>query len=281
MWCTHGVVPSRRGGRDARDRTPLTQFGHLFASGLIALAAAACGAEKRPPGISSAVGGASGAVAGGGASSGAGGEGGSALGTAGAAGAAGAAGSSPDDPACQARPECQRLCGALADDPVECGLGDRRECPCACEERFNGPCPGELAALSDCIRDVPSIDCAARGRIFPGCEDESFALEACDFSAREQLCASAYPACTPFCQGLRLAFCPRGPESAAACLCGCEATVVTRCAAELDAFMGCTGGEPTFACDGDGRVVASSCEDVWQALAACMAVPAPGSPDAG
>jgi hypothetical protein len=143
------------------------------------------------------------------------------------------------------------------------------------------PCPDELVALSDCIRDAPSIDCAARGRIFTGCEDESFALEACDFSAREQLCASAYPACTPFCRGMRLAFCPHGPESAAACLCGCEATVVTRCAAELDVFMGCTEGQPTFACDGDGRVVSSSCAGEWQALAACMVVPAPGSPDAG
>jgi hypothetical protein len=278
LWCTHSVVPSRRARRDARDRTPLAQFGLLFASGLIALAAAACGDEKRPPGISSGAGvsgGPSGAAAGGAATSGSAGEGGSAL------GAAGAAGSSAEAPACPARPECQRLCSALADDPAACGLGDRQECACACEERFNGPCPDELAALSDCIRDAPSIDCAERGRIFPGCEDESFALEACDFSAREQLCASAYPACTPFCRGLRLAFCPAGPESAAACLCGCEATVVTRCAAELDAFMGCTGGEPTFACDADGRVLASSCEDEWQRLAACMAVPAPGSADAG
>lgn len=150
-----------------------------------------------------------------------------------------------------------------------------------CEARFGDPCPAELAALSDCIRDAPSVDCAVRGRIFAGCEDESFALEACDFAARGQLCASAYPECTPFCRGLRLAFCPRGPESAAACLCGCEATVVTRCAAELDAFTDCAGAEPTFACGGDGRAVASSCEDAWQTLAACMARPAPASSDAG
>jgi hypothetical protein len=263
-----------------RDRTRLPRFGQLFASGLIALSAAmACGPEKRPPGVSSAVGasggasGASGGGIGGVANAGAGVEGG-------APGTAGAAGSAPEG-ACQSAPECQRLCSALADDPAACGLGDRRQCGCLCEERFNGPCPAELAALSDCIRDAPSIDCATRGRIFPGCEDESFALEACDFSAREQLCAGAYPACTPFCRGLRSAFCPRGPESAASCLCGCEATVVTRCAAAFDAFMGCSEGTPTFACDADGRVVAAACEEAWQTLAACMAVPAPGSPDAG
>ena len=264
------------------DRTRWAQFGRLLASGLIGVAAWSCGSEARAPrvgagafGASAGAGGAAAGGAGGARASGAAGEGGSALATGGGAGQA------PDEPACLPRQECQRLCGALGDDPASCGLGDRRQCGCLCEERFNGPCPDELATLAACIRDAPSIDCAARGRIFPGCEDESFALEACDFSAREQLCAGAYPACTPFCRGLRLAFCTRGPESAAACLCGCEATLVTTCAAQFDAFMSCSAGTPTFACDADGRATAVSCADQWQALEACMAAPAPGSPDAG
>jgi hypothetical protein len=282
LWRAQQVVPSWRARCDARDRTALPQIGRWLASALIGFAGLACGDDQRPPGPSS-VAGASAGVSGAGstANAGAGGAAGSPSSAAGSAGAAGAAGSSPDAPLCPASPECQRLCSGLADDPAACGLGDRGQCGCLCEERFDGPCPGELAALSDCIRDEPSVDCRERGRIFPGCEDESFALEACDFAARDQLCAGAYPACTPFCRGLRLAFCPSGPESAAACLCGCEATVVTRCATEFEAFMGCTEQTPSFACDGEGRVVAASCEPAWQALAACMAVPAPGSADAG
>lgn len=184
-------------------------------------------------------------------------------------------------PECVPREECQRLCGALGSDPAGCGLGDPRQCGCLCEERFNAPCHDSLAALSECIGEAPSIDCAERGRVFAGCEDESFALEACDFAARGQLCAVDQPACTPFCRGLRLGFCARGPESVAACLCGCEATLVTRCQPEFDAFMACTDSAPSFSCDGAGRPVATRCDDAWLALSACMELPASGAADAG
>ena len=231
----------------------------------------ACGSEQRLPPLEdlASAGGAAGAGAGAGGFSG---RAGSSSG-----GAAGGSGT----PACATRAECQRLCGAFGADPASCGLGDSEQCGCLCEQRFAAPCPGEVAALAGCIGESPSIDCAVHGRIFPGCEDQSFALEACDFTARGQLCAGAYPACTPFCRQLKLASCSRGPESAAACLCGCEATLVTTCAASFDAFMACTAGAPTFACDGAGRPVAATCDAAWQELAACMAAPAPGSPDAG
>jgi hypothetical protein len=191
------------------------------------------------------------------------------------AGAAGEGGGAPDDgaPSCVPRQSCQRLCSTFGDDPASCGLGTLRQCGCACEERFNGPCPDELDALLTCAGDTPSIDCNARGRIFTGCEAESFALEACDFQARGQLCAGAFPACTPYCQGAVLAFCPLGPESVASCLCGCEASLVTTCGAEFDAFMTCTAQAPAFGCDIAGRIVASTCATEWSALSVCMGVP--------
>jgi hypothetical protein len=245
---------------------------------------AACGSDEHPArSIDSGTGG-SGPGAGGGASgaaaslAGTAGEGGSALsGSAGAAGSAGAGGSAgsngdaedPPAPSCIPRQGCQRLCDILADDPA-CGLGNVSQCGCACEQRFNGPCPDELDALLACAGDAPSIDCGARGRIFPGCENESFALEACDFQAREQLCAGAYPDCTPYCRGAMLGFCSLGPESVASCLCGCEASLVTTCAAPFEAFMTCTAKTPAFTCDIDGRISATSCPTEWQALATCM-----------
>jgi hypothetical protein len=161
----------------------------------------------------------------------------------------------------------------LGADPSACGLGNARQCGCECEERFNGPCPDELDALMACAGETPSIDCRTRGRILSGCENESFALEACDFQAREQLCAGAHPECTPYCRNAVLAFCPLGPESAASCLCGCEASLVTTCANEFAAFMACSAQAPTFACDGVGRVVATSCAIEWSALAACQGTP--------
>jgi hypothetical protein len=199
------------------------------------------------------------------------GQGGSAnVGSAGAAGAGGVSGGNgePVEASCIPRQGCQRLCDVLGVDPA-CGLGNVSQCGCACEERFNGPCPEELDALLACTGDAPTIDCRVGGRIFPGCENESFALEVCDFRAREQLCAASFPECTSYCRGAMLSFCPLGPESFASCLCGCEASLVTTCATELEAFMTCAGDAPTFTCDPDGRPLASSCDTEWQALSAC------------
>lgn len=198
---------------------------------------------------------------------------------AGAAGEGGASGGGPfpGEPSCIPRQGCQRLCSALAADPSACGLGNDRQCGCQCEERFNGPCPDELDALVTCVGETPSIDCRARGRIFAGCEEESFALESCDFQAREQLCAADHPECTPYCRGAVLAFCPLGPESVVSCLCGCEATLVTTCQTEFVAFMACTAAEPAFSCDDRGRIVATSCATEWAALALCQGQPVEGS----
>jgi hypothetical protein len=193
---------------------------------------------------------------------------------AGAAGEGGAAGSGvAPEPSCVPRQSCQRLCAAFGADASACGLGNSRQCGCECEERLNGPCPEELDALLACAGEMPSIDCSTRGRIVAGCEAESWARESSDFQAREQLCAGAYPECTPYCQSAVLAFCPLGPESAASCLCGCEASLVTTCATEFGAFMACTAQAPSFGCDAAGRIVAASCDAEWAALAACQGVP--------
>lgn len=201
--------------------------------------------------------------------------------SAGAAGSAGQGGGSaePIENACIPRQSCQRLCGALGPDPASCGLGNAAQCGCVCEERFNGPCPEQLDALLACAGEGFSLDCTVRGRIVPGCENESFALEACDFQAREQLCAGSYPACTPYCRAAMLGFCPLGPESVASCLCGCEATLVTTCSTAFDAFMACTAQTPAFACDDTGRPAATSCPSEWRALSSCME--GLGPPDAG
>lgn len=121
----------------------------------------------------------------------------------------------------------------------------------------------------------PGVDCASRGRIISGCEQESVALELCDFRSREQLCAQATPRCLPYCTALQLSFCPQGPESVTSCLCGCEASVAARCQTQLDAFMDCSADAPTFGCDSGGRNLPTSCLDQWQALNGCLL------PDAG
>jgi hypothetical protein len=190
-------------------------------------------------------------------------------------GSSGAGGASPtSEPSCIPRQSCQRLCAALGDDPSACGVGNTEQCGCICEERFNGPCPDELTVLLSCVGDAPSIDCSINGRIFPGCERESLSLQLCDFRAREQLCAQAFPACTPLCEALTLSFCPQGPESITSCLCGCEQSLATRCAAQLSAFMSCSDGAPQFSCDVSGRATPEGCTAEWQALESCS-TPAP------
>jgi hypothetical protein len=244
--------------------------------GLALACAGSCGSDERA-GLAPTQGG-GGAAAGGSAGatglSGSAGIGGSAMVS---AGAGGTAGSDPPQ-SCIPREECQRLCGVLGGDGA-CGLGNASQCGCNCEERFNGPCPDELDALLACFGETPSIDCSERGRVFPGCESESFALDLCDFEARGQLCADAFPPCTPYCRGALLASCSLGPESVSSCLCGCEQSYAIRCAAEFETFMTCTSNEPAFACDSVGRVVAAVCEPEWQALDACSR--APSTADAG
>jgi hypothetical protein len=185
-------------------------------------------------------------------------------------GAGGSAGTGPIEPGCIPRQECQTFCAAFGNDPTSCGLGNASQCGCICEQRFNGPCPEELDTLLSCVGTTPSVDCANRGRIFAGCERESFGLELCDFRAREELCARAYPRCLPYCEAAVLGFCPLGPETVTSCLCGCEATLVTRCQAQFDAFMTCSADAPAFTCDADGRELAASCLPEWQALDTCV-----------
>jgi hypothetical protein len=243
-----------------------------------------CGSDARPP-PSPAIGaaGSGGPVASAGAA-GMSGAGGSAMASGGGSGAAGnsGAGGAPSalEPSCIPRQNCQRLCSSLGADPASCGVGDAEQCGCICEERFNGPCPDELAVLLSCTGDAPSIDCSINGRIFPGCERESLSLQLCDFRAREQLCAQAFPACTPLCQALTLSFCPQGPESITSCLCGCEQSLATRCASEFSSFMSCSDGAPQFSCDSAGKATPQSCATEWQALESCSTPPAPAL-DAG
>lgn len=191
------------------------------------------------------------------------------------------AGSEPFVPSCLPRPGCQRLCAVLGSDPAGCGVGTEDQCGCICEERFNGPCPDELNALLACTGAEPTVDCSARGRIFAGCENESVALDLCDFRAREQLCAQAFPACTPYCVAVTLNFCPRGPESVTSCLCGCEATLATTCESEFSAFMSCSNAAPQLTCAETGLPVAATCLDEWQALESCSQGSVPSAPDAG
>jgi hypothetical protein len=145
---------------------------------------------------------------------------------------------------------------------------------------LNGPCPGELSALLACVGDSAEVDCSTRGRVFAGCEAESLALQVCDARAREQLCAVPFPRCRAYCEPLTLSFCAQGPESVTSCLCGCEATLVAGCSAQLDAFMTCSSDSPSFGCDASGRPAAQSCATEWQSLSIC-ARGSTDAPDAG
>lgn len=187
----------------------------------------------------------------------------------------------PPAPECIPRQSCQALCGLFDADPAACGLGTAAECGCVCEERFGGPCPVELAALLTCAGDAPSVDCSARGRVIAGCEQESFALEICDFRAREQLCAQSYPLCSTYCQAAVQSACPRRPESFGSCLCGCEASFTAACEPQFSALMTCAGDAPSFTCDALGRPAPAACDVEWQALDACISPGSSGAPDAG
>ena len=193
-------------------------------------------------------------------------------------GGGGSGGSEGAETSCIPRQECRSYCAAFGVDTASCGMGDSSQCACVCEKRFDEPCPQELAALVACAGTSPDVDCATRGRIFAGCETESFALELCDFRGRERLCAQAYPRCLPYCEGAVLGYCSLGPSSVTSCLCGCEASLVARCDPQFEAFMDCTADAPAFSCDGDGRNVATSCLPQWQALDSCVGG---GLPDAG
>jgi hypothetical protein len=228
-----------------------------------------CGSDDRPPGPAAGAG-TAGNGSGAGGNVGAAGSPGNA-GNAGSAivvGAAAAGGAGGESSSCIPREACQELCDVLGNDGA-CGLGTASQCGCNCEERFHLPCPGELDELLACVGEAPSIDCGVRGRIFTGCENESFALDLCDFQSRGELCAEDFPPCTPYCRGAILAGCTIGPESVSSCLCGCEQSYATKCAAEFATFMDCASNEPAFACDSSGRVVAALCEPEWQALDVC------------
>jgi hypothetical protein len=250
----------------------------------------ACGSSGRPPppassdhnGRSGSGGSASTQQGNGGSGSGAGGAAGSAStgaggSASGGAGAGGSGGSGPFDANCTPREDCLSLCASVGSNPSACGLGEPSQCACVCEQRFRGPCPDELAAVVACAGHAPSIDCAERGRIFPGCETQSVALELCDFRAREQLCAQSYPRCLSYCQPATLSFCPQGPATVTSCLCGCEATLIGNCEAQFDAFMACSADTPSFSCDSNGREVPAGCLGEWQTLQSCVS----GTPDAG
>jgi hypothetical protein len=261
--------------------------GRLGVAALALCGLCACGGNKRPrpvPGDGDPH-----SENGGSSSNGGGGQGGGAgsasvMGNAGAGGmggaggAGGAAGSGSTEPSCAPRQECRSYCAAFGGDTSSCGLGEPSQCGCVCEQRFNEPCPQELAALVACAGSSPDVDCATRGRIIAGCETESFALELCDFRGRERLCAQAYPRCLPYCEAAVLGYCSLGPSSVTSCLCGCEATLVERCDPQFEAFMDCTAEAPSFSCDADGHNLATSCLPEWQALDGCVRG---GLPDAG
>jgi hypothetical protein len=199
-------------------------------------------------------------------------------GSAGGLNTSGSAGSGPIDPGCIAREDCRTFCAAFGNDPASCGLGNAAQCGCICEQRFHGPCPEELGALLSCAGSTPQVDCANQGRIFAGCEKQSFALELCDFRAREELCAQSYPRCLPYCEAAVLGFCPLGTDSVTSCLCGCEASLIGRCESQFNAFMDCSADAPVFTCDGNGRELSSGCLSEWQVLDSCVNGT---SPDAG
>jgi hypothetical protein len=290
-----GGSPNSSGRREAGDRAVrngvssvlirCTSGARRLSALLVFAALSACGAKKHPPlagpGEPSELPGTGGSLGEAGDGGGGGAAGSSPTGSAGAlnrSGSGGAAGSGPEEPSCIPRQECQRFCAAFGNDPSSCGLGDSSQCGCICEQRFNSPCPNELTALLACAGATPSVDCASRGRIFPGCERESFDLELCDFRGRERLCAQSYPRCQPYCEAAVLGFCSLGPENVTSCLCGCEASLVTRCETYFDAFMDCSADAPAFACDADGRSIPTTCLSEWQALSGCL----DGSPpDAG
>lgn len=246
----------------------------------------ACGSDGRPSPVEGALtGGSGGATSGGAGGNGLAGaaqsgSGGSAV--AGAGGMGGMGGVEGFVPPCIPRQACLDLCSSLGDDPASCGVGDAEECACICERRFNAPCPTELDALVACTGAGAEIDCTVRGRIFPGCEDESIALDLCDFRTREQLCAQGFPLCLQYCRAATLSFCSQGPESVSSCLCGCEASLATRCASDFGAFMSCSNDAPEFVCDGAGRPLSSGCSVEWQSLESCVdnsVLPGPDAAD--
>lgn len=169
---------------------------------------------------------------------------------------------------CEPSELCLNYCDQLGGAP-ECGMGGADQCPCICEEGFNRACRAELLAVSACVGEGPSPDCALRGRLFSGCESAAIALELCDARAHERLCGQQTPGCEPYCRGARLAFCEQGPASVASCLCGCETSLAVVCGAQLAAFAACAGESLRFTCDARGQVESETCSTEWGALALC------------
>jgi hypothetical protein len=266
----------------------------LGVSSWIALGAlflhSACSSDGRPP-APGELNGASGSAGNAGAGSGESGFGGSggAAGSAGTSsssddnggssfGGSGMGGSTPLRDDCTPSEACTSYCSLLGPDP-SCGVGNATQCSCLCEDRFNDPCPQELAAVLACASSHSATgDCRTAGRVVPGCEAESVALELCDLGGREQLCARGTPLCDTYCRATTLAYCVQSSESVGECLCGCENSIAGRCDAELEAFMTCTSEAPTFTCGESGELIPGACATEWQALDGCKRGL---SPDAG
>lgn len=271
----------------ARGRAGAAAWSLIAAVGAPLGVGLACGSDERPrppaaalqdagAGGSGDQGAMAGAGVGGSASSDAGAAGSAAAGQAGATAGGGGAMSET----CIPRQNCQKLCAIFGNDPA-CGLGTGAQCGCVCEERFNGPCPGELEALLACAGSEPSVDCSTQGRRISGCAEQSLALEICDFRAREQLCAESFPNCMAYCRSAVLSSCSAGPETVTSCLCGCEASFTGACGADFDAFMACTGDAPSFECDSAGRPAPTTCASEWQSLMSCLQPGTGEPPDAG
>lgn len=267
-------------------RLPAGTFGvSSRIAALLGLVYVACSSDERPPGSSgtggSAVnaGGTAGedAQGGSGGAAGAGATAGSDT-SAGGSGLAGMGGSPLLRDDCTPSEACTSYCAVLGPAPT-CGVGDAEQCACFCQDRYADPCPEELAAVLECASEQSaSSDCGTRGRVIEGCEQQTIALELCDLGGREQLCARNTPICAPYCRATTLAFCNQSSESVGECLCGCEQHVADRCETELQAFLTCTGDDPTFTCGNAGELVPGACSSEWQTFRTCLVGEAP---DAG
>jgi hypothetical protein len=254
----------------------------------VVLLHSACSSEGRPPAPNGAGAGPSAGEAtdgsndeddGLGGSSGAAGASGDSGGSAGSGLAgSGMGGGTPLREDCTPSEACQTYCSALGPDPT-CGVGNAAQCACFCEERLNDPCPRELAAMLACISDKSATaDCPARKRLIEGCEQEAIALELCDLSGLEQLCAGNTPVCDTYCRANVRSFCPEASESVSECLCGCEANVAGRCETELQAFITCASDDPSFSCGSAGELVPQTCTSEWQTFRTCLLPAADAGP---
>ena len=156
---------------------------------------------------------------------------------------------------------CENTCPAVVAAGCDNGPADQAECLEGCQAAETA-CPQVFADMKQCAGKDASYTCGEyEGPVAEGCQDESYALQAC-MEGGEVYCYLVCPAVVA-------AGCSNGPSNLGECLEGCNFAAES-CPDEFDDLEQCAGTDASFSCDASDAPAPDGCTAENDALNACM-----------